>query len=216
MKLVFPTAQAAALVATLLTGCDQAAPSVELTGKVKAAVDRSKTTQATYAAYYWTELSHDGQPTQEWAAEFHAGDKHRVETPRDRVIADCRAQTGSALSLVTGKTVEGPSVARVACGINTNKAFTAVEWKGVVRTPYGEADRVVLTDKDNIRTYDISPAGVIVRTTFTKNSPEAPVELSSEAVGVLSELPSLDIFDQASLARSYVPDHFKTIPEAAD
>lgn len=216
MTLMLRMALAAAVLAVpLLAACDQAAPPVELTGKVKAVIDRSKATQATYAVYNWNELPRDGQLIQEWGAEFHSGDKHRVETPRDRVIADCKTQTGAALSLVTGKTVEGPSVARAACGVNTNKAFTATEWKGLVKTPFGTADRVVLTDKDDIRTYDISPSGVIVRSTYVQNSPQAPLGLSSEAVSVLAELPAPDMFDKASLTRSYVPDRFKAAPGSA-
>jgi hypothetical protein len=129
------------------------------------------------------------------------------------VIADCKAQTGVALSLTTGKTVEGPFVARAACGVNTNKVFTATAWDGLVGTPFGPADRIRLTDKDDIRTYDISPAGVILHSTYVQNSPQRPIGLLSEAVAVLSELPSPDLFDKASLARSYVPDHFKTAPD---
>lgn len=92
MTLVLRMAQAAAVLAvTLLAACDQAAPPVELTGKVKEVIDRSKATQATYAVYNWNELPRDGQLVQEWSAEFHSGDKHRVETLRDRLIADCKA-----------------------------------------------------------------------------------------------------------------------------
>ena len=217
MKVMFRTAQAAVLLAgALLGGCDQiasmAAPPIALTDKVKEVVDRSKTTRTTYALYNWNELSRDGKSVQEWGAEFHAGDRHRVETPRDRLIADCKAMTGTAYSLETGETFENPAVALAACGINTNKAFTAAEWEGQVKTPFGMADRVRLTDKDNIRTYDISPSGVILRSTYATHDAKAPLELSSEAVGVLDELPAPDMFDKASLSRSYVPDRFKTTP----
>ncbi len=218
MKFMLGTPQVAAVLVTALlsTACTPpATPEVALTGKAKEVVDRSKTTRTTYAMYSWNEVTFKGQPVQEWGAEFHSGDKHRVETPRDRVIADCKAQTGVALSLETGKTVEGPSVARAACGINTNKAFTAVEWQGLVRTPFGPADRVHLSDKTDIRTYDISPTGVILRSTYVQNSPEQRMGLSSEAVAVDSELPAPDMFDKASLARSYVPDRFKTMPGSA-
>ena len=214
MKLMFRIARIAVVLAgTPLTACGQTAPSIELTGKVKEVVDRTKTTQTTYTVYTWNELSRDGTQVQEWAAEFHSGDKHRVETPRDRLIADCRAQTGSGLTPATGETLEGLAVARAACGINTNKAFLAIEWQGEVKTPFGMADRVRLVDKDDIRTYDVSPSGVIVRATYARNSPDAPVELMSEAVSILSELPSPDMFDKASLTKSYVPDRFRAAPE---
>jgi hypothetical protein len=215
MKPMFRTTQVAVVFLAALLGaaCTPAATQeVALTGKVKEVVDRSKTTRTTYAMYSWNELTLNSQPVQEWAAEFHSGDKHRVETPRDRLIADCKAQTGVALSLTTGKTVEGPMVAKAACGINTNKAFIAAEWQGVVQTPFGAADRVRLSDKSDIRTYDISPTGVILRSTYAQNTPEQPLNLSSEAVAVLPELPAPDMFDRASLARSYVPDRFRTAP----
>lgn len=215
MKVMLRATQVAALLATALLSAactPPTPPEVTLTGKVKEVVDRSKMTRTTYAMYSWNELSLNGQPVQEWGAEFHSGDQHRVETPRDRLIADCKAQTGVALSLTTGKTVEGPFVAKAACGINTNKAFIATEWLGVAQTPFGPADRVRLSDKTDIRTYDISPTGVILRSTYAQNSPEQPLGLSSEAVAVLSELPATDMFDKASLARSYVPDSFKTAP----
>jgi len=216
MKFMFRTARvvvlAGASLAAALAACDRAPPPVELTGKVKEVVDRTKTTRATYAVYTWNELSRDGATVQEWAAEFHSGDKHRVETPRDRLVADCKAQTGSGLTPATGDTIDGPAVARAACGINTNKTFLAVEWKGQVETPFGMADRVRLVDKDDIRTYDVSPSGVIVHATYARNTPDAPVELISEAVGVLPDLPAPDMFDKASLARSYVPDRFKAAP----
>jgi hypothetical protein len=217
MKSMFRATQVAVLLSALFgAGCTPPADTeVALSGKVKEVVDRSKTTQATYAQYSWAEIMRKEGPVQEWGAEFHSGDKHRVETPRDRVVADCRAQTGIALSLDTGKIVEGASVARAACGVNTNKAFTAIAWKGLVQTPFGVADRVRLADKNDIRTYDISPDGVILRTTYAQNSPDAPIGLSSEATGVFSELPVPDIFDKASLARSYVPDRFKTAPKPA-
>jgi len=218
MMILVRTAQVATLLASLLLGgacTPPPAPEITLTGQVKAVVDRTKATRETYALYSWNEMPGDGQPVQEWAAEFHSGDKHRVETPRDRAIADCRAQTGAALNLVTGEMVEGSVVARGACGISTARPFTAAEWLGPVRTPFGPADRVRLADKNNIRTYDISPTGVILRATYAQNTASKPISLTSEAVAVLAQLPAPDIFDRASLSKSYVPDHFKTAPGAA-
>ena len=219
MTIMTRKAPAAALMATALLGaaCSPAstpppAPEITLTGQVKAVVDRTKATRETYAVYNWNEMTDDGRPVQEWGAEFHSGDKHRVETPRDRVIADCRAQTGIALHLATNEVVEGPVVARGACGISTARPFVAAEGLGSVTTPLGAADRVRLADKNNIRTYDISPAGVILRATYAKNTPDKPLVLSSEAVAVLGQLPAPDIFDRASLYKSFVPDRFKTAP----
>ena len=60
--------------------------------KVEAIIARSKLTRATYAVYAWNKMQHPEQPAvEEWSAEFNSGSLHRVETPRDRVIADCAA-----------------------------------------------------------------------------------------------------------------------------
>lgn len=218
MKILVRAAQVAAILATSLLGTACAPPpepEITLTGQVKAVVDRTKATRETYAMYSWNEMPGGGQPIQEWGAEFHSGDKHRVETPRDRVIADCRAQTGVALNLATGEVVEGPVVARGACGISTARPFTSAEWLGPVRTPLGSAERIRLSDNNNIRTYDISPTGVILRATYAENTASKPISLTSEAVAVLAQLPAPDIFDRASLSKSYVPDRFKTAPGTA-
>jgi hypothetical protein len=216
MKIMVRATQVAVALAVLCAAaCTPPDPEASLTGKVKAVVERSKTTRQTYAAYSWNKVAVEGDPVEEWGAEFQSDGMHRVETPRDRVVANCEAMTGFALSLVTGKTVKGPSVARAACGINTNKTFTGAEWQGIVRTPFGEADRVRLVDRRDVRTYDVTPAGVIVRTTYAANKPGEPVFLNSEAVALLSALPAEDIFTEASLARSYVPDRFKTAPKPA-
>ncbi len=197
----------------LCTACSPAVPSMALTGKVKAVVDRSKTTTATYATYSWNKIVRDGHPVEEWAAEFHTGDFHRVETPRDRLVADCAAQTGIAREVATGKLFRGPGVARAACGINTNKPFLESEWQGLVQTPFGAADRLRLVDSDDVRTYDISPQGVILASTYAKKTGGS--SLDARAVAVLPTLPDPEMFNEASLDRSYVPDRFKVAPKPA-
>ncbi len=59
----------------------------------RAVVERTKTTSSTYTLYLWNRVTIPGEPVlEEGSAEFHKGDLHRFETPRDRIIADCRAQ----------------------------------------------------------------------------------------------------------------------------
>ncbi|MBO9708638.1 MAG: hypothetical protein J7521_10525 [Caulobacter sp.] len=187
---------------------------VPLTGQVKAVVDRSKSTTATYAMYSWNDIIRDGAPAQEWGAEFHSGDFHRVETQHDRLVADCVANTGVARNVDTGQVYRGPQIARAACGINTNKPFLEAQSLGAVQTPFGPADRVRLVDPDNVRTYDISPQGVILASTFEgKGSAKARAwSLKARAVAVLDALPDPEMFDEASLEKSYVPDRFKVAP----
>jgi hypothetical protein len=185
------------------------------TAKVEAIIARSKLTRATYAVYYRNRMQHPDQPVvEEWSAEFNAGSLHRVETPRDRVIADCAAQKGMHLSLPTGNLVSGPQVAAEACGINTNREFLAEESLGRIKTHFSEADRVRVTDSENVRTYDISDEGIILRTIYETNDARHLRVLDVEAIEVSRGLPSSDMFDEASLKASFVPDAFKTAPKA--
>ena len=181
--------------------------------RVLEVLERTKVTRSTYALYVWTRLREPGQaPREEWGAEFHSGDRHRVETPDNRVIADCRAGTGVALAVESGETADGPAVARVACGINTNRSFHSAEYRGVVQTRFGPADRVRLVDDELVREYDVSRDGVLLRTAFKLNEPGEPEVLVAEAVNVVRELPSPDIFDRESLSRSFVPDNYRRPP----
>jgi hypothetical protein len=82
----------------------------------------TRETQSTYAAYFWNKITREGEePIGEWSAEFHSGHMHRVETPRERIIADCKTMTGTYLSVETGERIRGTKVANAACGINTNQ-----------------------------------------------------------------------------------------------
>lgn len=181
-----------------------------LPAPVRAVVELTKTTRADYVVYNWNRIEQTGGPVEEWSAEFHSGTLHRVETPRDRWIADCATGSGTGLSLATGEKVVGSKVALAACGVNTNKSFVASEWRGVVNTAFGPAQRIRLIDAHNVRTYDVMQDGAIVRTTYELVN-GSPWSLTY-AVAVEHEKPDPAMFDAASLARSYVPDRFKMAP----
>jgi hypothetical protein len=183
--------------------------------KVEAIIARSKLTRATYAVYFWDRIPHPDQPVEEWSAEFNSGSLHRVETSRDRVIADCAVHKGMHLSLSDGNIVSGPQVAAEACGINTNREFLAEESLGRIKTHFGGADRVRVTDSENIRTYDISDEGIILHTVYETNDARHLKVLDIEAVEVSRSLPSPDMFDEASLKASFVPEAFKVAPKAS-
>src|SRR5689334_4133599 len=201
---------AAAFVGMLLEAGPCAADGVS--DGVEKVINRSATTHATYSLYIWNRIATKSRLVEEWSAEFHSGSMHRVETPRDRVVADCKAGTGSHLTLATGLISSGPEWARAACGINTNKPLLAARWQGVFQTPFGKVDRIQLTDSDNIRTYDVREDGVLIGTTYARNSPDAPILLTANASDIQSIIPDEAIFDQASLARSYVLEKFKVPP----
>jgi len=204
-------------LAALFACQNGAAPATvrqSVTGKTDAVIARSKRAQVTYAIYYWNRIEHPGQrPIEEWSAEFNSANHHRVETPRDRVIADCAAHTGTYLSLATGQVVTGPQIAGVACGINTNLPFLKTEFLGRVKSRFGDADRVRVTDAQNVRTYDISDSGVILRTVFETNDSRHLTVVDVETVAIFDKLPDTAMFDAASLKRSFVPDQFKKTPK---
>lgn len=173
-------------------------------------LEKTKTVKATYSLYVWNRITLAGsEPVEEWGAEFHSGNLHRVETPRDRVVADCSAHTGAALSLLTGKLVEGPQVASAACGINTNASIVAVDFLGPIQSAFGEAQRVRVIDRQHVREYDVSDNGVLLRTTYSENRPGGNLLLTAEAVALEASLPDKNMFDQSSLEKSFVPEKYQ-------
>lgn len=201
------------LVLLAISAAASAASYSPVEQKAGEVIQRTKTTRATYAVYNWNRIEIPGHPsTEEWSAEFHSGSLHRVETPRDRVVADCQSGTGSALSLMTGQIKSGPEVALYACGINTAKPIVSARWVGKISTHFGSADRIEIVDRDNIRTYDVSDQGVILDTEYRANNALRPVVLEDYAVAVQPMLPDTNMFDEASLGKSFVPDKFKHSP----
>jgi hypothetical protein len=187
----------------------------QLDGQALQVVERTKAVNTTYATYVWNRISLPGQPViEEWAAEFHSGSRHRVETPRDRAIADCKAMTGTMISLITDKTTTGREVAAALCGIDTNNPFRSARLVGTVDGDLGTADRVELIDADNVRTYDITRDGIIVRTIYAgRAAPDVPL-LEGWSVALEREVPSDEMFNEQSLSRSFVPAKFMAAPDA--
>ena len=181
--------------------------------KANEVIARTRTTRATFAVYNWHRIWRQGlPPTEEWTAEFHSGVFDRVETPRDRVVANCDSKTGSALALATGKTTSGPQVADALCGIDANAAILEAKWLGMVDTPCGRADRVQISDRDFVRTYDIGPEGMIIQTSYLHNTPQRSPALIDLAATCTFTLPTRQMFDDASLQTSYVPDQRRRAP----
>lgn len=183
------------------------------TEQAAAILARTKAAQATYAVYSWNRITvPDEAPVEEWSAEFHHGDLHRVETPRDRVVADCRAGTGWAVSLVSGAFNHGPQVAAAACGINTNAMIAELALLGPVSTPFGPAERVRIIDAQHVREYDVSPEGILLGTTYVQHAPGGQQLISVRAFRVERRLPDSAMFDPASLGRSFVPEALRQKP----
>lgn len=204
-------ALAAALV---LSAPAAAAPAPDDTAWAKAVITRSKTTRATYAVYTWTIVRLKGaEPVEEWSAEFNSGKLHRVETPRDRLVADCQRKTGAHRSLADGSTKFDGLIANTACGIAYDDAIRQIAWLGKFPSPWGEVDRVRLWGAGLIRTYDVTKAGVIVSSTFAPEDNPGKAMLEMRTVALEKRLPKGAIFTRASLARSVVPAKFTLPPQ---
>lgn len=179
-----------------------------------AVIKRSKTTKATYAVYTWNIIRLKGaEPVEEWAAEFNSGNLHRVETPRDRLVADCKVMDGAHRSLADGTMKSGRTVANTACGIAYDDSIRQVSWLGKFPSPWGEVDRVRLVGLGLIRTYDVNTAGVIVSSTIASEDKPGQSMLEMRTVALEKRLPAGRIFNRASLAKSVVPLKFTRPPQ---
>ena len=174
---------------------------------------RTKTTRATYSLYSWNRITPPDRPsTEEWSAEFNDGPLHRVETPRDRLVANCVEKSGTAYHVATTQTFSGPGVAGAACGIDTNTPIISIRYIGHVVDRAGRAERVEVTDAQRIRTYDVTRDGILIRTIYALNTPEKPVVLDVETAALVRALPRQSIFDADSLSESVVPGAYKKPP----
>jgi hypothetical protein len=201
----------AAGASLLLAGAAQA---YEVDPRVQAVIDRSKAARQTYALYVWGRTTHPGAPpVEQWSAELNQGAFHRVETPQVRVVANCETGAGVVFMIATATREASPDTGKTACGISTRAALLDGAWLGEVDTPFGKADRIQLTDAELVRTYDVTKAGVIVRTEFHARGPGEPEVVSSHAVAVLPEIPAGAVFDDALLEQSFVPAAYKAAPK---
>jgi hypothetical protein len=179
---------------------------------VDAVLALTRTTKATYSVCTWNVVT----PTQEvhieeWAAEFHKGVLHRVETPRDRIVANCATGKALYLSLITGEVSTSPSLAGVACGINANRVFTAKHMIArETRGAYGPVTRIELDDALNRRTYDVLDDGAIVAATTRDNDDTGVERVTSKTLSYSRSVPAEDLFSPESLKRSAVPETCRT------
>jgi hypothetical protein len=175
------------------------------------AIARSRTTTATYALYAWNRVSPpDENPREEWSAEFHKGNLHRVETPRTRLVADCAAVMGTYFEVDTGETGTNAQVARVACGISSARPIQSTEWLARVKSRFGSVDRIRVTDDKVIRTYEVADNGALVAGRIADL--DGTLRVDNFALDLLATVPDGDIFSKESLQRSVVPEQYKQRP----
>lgn len=176
-------------------------------------VTRTKTTTATYASYDWMiERDAEGAANDGWAAEFNAGDWHRVESASRRFLANCRTHVGYIYDVASDETVSDDTVWVGACGIYTGTQILSVDRLPGVTTKAGAIDVIRITDRQRIRYYQVDARGVILRSNWTAaNGSPAPC-LQGEPIARLNTLPPGDIFSRASLARSVVAERYRKQP----
>lgn len=199
----------------LLTAFAQAtaAPAAgDEAARALAVLERTKTTRATYALYLWAWMEDaDGGLRDEWAAEFHSGARHRVETPDVRIVADCDAQTGTALVVASGERITGRQVSQVACGINTVQPILEAAALGSLASRFGAVDRLRIVDADAERFYAVDRDGILVGAEIYRLRGRGC--LQNEPLAVERTLPDGDLFSEESLERSFVAERYRRAPE---
>lgn len=176
-----------------------AAASVE----AQALIALTRETRATYMVVSSNLIFRpDGTTVREWGAEFHDGVHHRVETPRDRIIADCEAMSGTYLDIGKVEVIEEPGVARAACGVQANSAILSARLGGKRQTRFGPTTHLVVIDEQNVRTYDVAPDGALLGATIAGR--DGTKKLEMRAIYYAAKVPD-GIFSVSSLGRSAVP-----------
>jgi len=184
-----------------------ASSAVRISPDAAAVIVRTRTTQATYALVDTNELHHGGGTVHEFSAEYNQGDLHRVETPRHRIVANCRTHDAAALNIATGEITHAPEIATFACGMYTNQNLRSADVTGSRQSEFGSVDQIKLVSTDSIKTYEVAQNGAIVAETISDVNGNP--ELINRAISLSSKLPAGDLFSEASLARSVVPEGLK-------
>jgi hypothetical protein len=179
-----------------------------------AILSRSRDTQATYALYVWNRIHRMGEPVnEEWAAEFHRGYQHRVETPKYRIIADCATNLGYVYDVDKGSLQESSDAGAVACGVSIANEIVSVEARGSTPSAYGQLDVIRVVDSKDERFYAVDARGILVRTSVFPASGSSGYCVQAEPIAVSDQLPAGEWFTPESLKHSAVPTNYrKAIP----
>jgi hypothetical protein len=168
---------------------------------------RTRSTHATYFVVTANEIHRDDGTIHEFAAEFNQGDFHRVETPRDRIVANCRTGWSAHLNLASGKISHGDQISGSVCGIDPTAIVEDRAITGSRQSQFGLLQQLRIVRVDGTRNYEVAPNGAIVGETLADVT--GKVRLVERAILLSDHLPAADIFSEASLARSVVSDQLK-------
>ena len=195
----------------MLAACASSAVAQQgIDPKALAIIERTRTTRADYSMFAWNHVTPSGgEPREEWSAEFNKGHFHRVETPRDRLVADCAAGTGTGVEAGTDKVFSGSFIADAACGVQANSTIVSATYDGQTEGPFGPVDLITVSDPKNVRTYQVAANGAIVGATI--RSRDGHLELEMITVALQHSAPE-DIYSEKSLAESAVPEKYRKPP----
>jgi len=195
---VFAAAASFAAVPQVRTRAEELAQQV---------IERTRTTQATYFVVTANEIYRDDGTIREFAAELNQDDLHRVETPRDRIVANCRTGWNAHLNLATGKVSYGDQASGSVCGIDPTAIIEDQAITGSRQSQFGLLQLLRIARIDGTRTYEVAANGAIVGETLADVT--GKVRLVERAILLSDQLPAGDIFSEASLAKSVLSDELK-------
>jgi hypothetical protein len=191
----------------ILAGSAESAGTSSIDPEAVQVMNLTRQTKSTYSAFNWNVITPPGgKAFEEWAAEFHSGSLHRVETPRDRIVADCSAMTATYLNLASGEMENGAEFAKRACGIADHLGITNARMLPSATGRYGPVRRVIVEDSQTVRTYSVDAKGIIVEEQISL--PDGTLVLDMHVVAVKKSVPQ-GIFTVESLHRSAVPVRYK-------
>ncbi len=174
---------------------------------------RTRQVSITYAVYQWNEVADNSEAGRsEWAAEFHSGNMHRVETPLVRVVADCSTFSGFMYDVAKKQTTADRNAGVYACGVNLGRRPRLLEYVKHVSSKYGLLDVIHVVDDQDDRFYGISTAGVIITTEYTSLKNDGHC-LQGVTVELTDKLPQSDLFSEASLAETAVAEKYRSTPK---
>lgn len=197
----------AMLLAVFLAPATAADPPPALDPRAIAVIERTATTRQTYAVYTRIVLHLPSDKRTFVTAEFHEGDKHRVDTPDMRMVADCKGGAGFRWLATTGEVRAEANAAASACGIDRTARLIWARYLGQATGSFGKVDRIELVDASNRRTYEVTAAGVILGQTIAPAAAGAPPLLELTTIALEKTLPPGDIFAPERLSASAIPQN---------
>ena len=183
----------------------------------KAVLERTRSSTTTYASYEWmTVRDEEGANLDGWAAEFHRGDWHRIETQWRHALTNCRTGDAYIYEVSSGTLRQFDDKQNATCGVTSAGGIESVErLPSVSIKPYGRLDFIRVTDARRIRNYQVDSRGLLVRADwFQRDGSRFPC-LIQEPVAILRVLPAQDIFSVKSIAKAVTPERYRQNPMPA-